>query len=95
VRDQQQRPVGADVSAQFVDGPLDEVAVEACSRLVGEEQRRVTDERERGRGALRESAGEFVGVAVEMVQREGGPLGGFLDGRRQLRTPTRRPRQLA
>lgn len=68
VRDHQQGVAVVHVAAQFVDRAVHQVAVQAGGRFVGEQQRGVADQRERGRGALGQPAGQFVRVAVEMVK---------------------------
>lgn len=68
------------MAAEFVDGAVDQVAVEAGGGFVGEEQRGVADEGEGGGGALGEAAGEFVGVPVEVARGEGDAGGGGLGG---------------
>lgn len=60
---------------QFVHRTVHQLPVETGGRLVGEQQRRVTDQGQGGRGALGEAAGELVGMEVEVVLGKSGPLG--------------------
>lgn len=70
VRDEHDGGAVVAATAQQVEGVVDQRPVQPGGGLVGDEQRRVGCQRERGDQALRHAAGQLVGVAVQVRRVE-------------------------